>query len=234
MPRRASSRSVSCLARLKIVTIAGLAVLLLAGRAQADPSGNVLTNWSQTGMGLITDGTSNTLLFGETTQLAVCLDGVSIQGSPLINTITDGSSNTIQFSEANPFRVNVGRVFSRQPISQIVDGTSNTIQFGEVQAGSFCLGGVTPLPPGITDGTSNTIQFGEDSQFDVCVDNAVVSSIQDGTSNTILFEEAVPRSCFEGVRVRGAEGGGPGVPEPAALLIFGLSGVAALARRRAR
>ena len=85
----------------------------------------------------ITDGTSNTIMFGENsagTNDPFRPPTGSFLGPGRTPSITDGTSNTVLFGE-------------RQAPS-ITDGTSNTVLFGE-------------RTPSITDGTSNTVVFGE-------------------------------------------------------------------------
>lgn len=176
--------------------------------------GRYLSSWGPGSLGVVVDGTSNTILLGENARVAVCFDGVSVGGGgPILNPITDGSSNTLLFGESAGLQVNVGRVLSRRPIAQITDGSSNTILIGEVSSSSFCLDDVRAAPT-VTDGTSNTILIGETSHFDVCV-------AQNGAT-----------TCFENVQ---SPTGAASVPEPAtaALLLGGLAATA-VARRRAR
>jgi hypothetical protein len=219
--------------QVQVIVLGAVMVLLTSGRARADvidffargdlPSqGTYLTSWGSTGLGFITDGTSNTITFGETTSITLCFDGVGVSGgsgSSTSNPIIDGSSNTIQFTESSGFRVNGGRVVSRRPIGQITDGTSNTIQIGEIPSNTFCLSDVRATPSEITDGTSNTILIGETSDFDVCVGSGA------------------GRVCVEDVRVPGSgPANGSAIPEPttAALLLAGLGLSACLRRTRRR
>jgi hypothetical protein len=210
------------------------AMCALAGAAGATPipaTGDYLTGWSQGGLSVVSDGTSNTILFSEATRLNVCVDNVSVGGT---GTIVDGTSNTLLFGEGTGLAFISGGLSPRVPISTIVDGSSNTILFGEL-TDSFCLRNVVvdDQPPGeIQDGTSNTIMFGENSRFDICVAGAQVTQrIVDGTSNTILIGETPTTSlCFEDVRVAATD-----VPEPGtmALLLAGLAPLV-LWRRRQR
>lgn len=202
--------------------LAGIAVLVVVpSLAQAAP---VLQRVSPSqwtfGFG---DGTSNTVLFGESTQLDVCVPSSSVPGG-----ITDGTSNTILFGEGLGVVVNS---------PSIVDGTSNTIFITE----SLCLNDITdPLPAigGVTDGTSNTIFVGEvidlrDTPFDVCFSQVRVGQIVDGTSNTLLFGEWGSR-CYQGVRVSDDLVVQPSVPAPATVSLLGLALGSVMAWRRAR
>jgi len=215
------------------LALVGATNLFAAGTAQADPvsanDGALLTHWSPTRLGVIADGTSNTLLFTDTTRLGICVGGVTFPGGPGINPITDGSSNTLLFRESSGFDVNIWRIFTRRPVGQIADGSSNTILVEEgpqqPPTDAFCLSGVTPRNPAIEDGTSNTILFGEDTSIDICVDNARIG-ITDGTSNTILFGEVVPRTCFDNVTVS--------VPEPATFSMLAVAAAVMAARCRGR
>jgi hypothetical protein len=161
----------------RISILAVWSLILSAGSAAALPGDDYLANWGQGGLGIIQDGTSNTIQFGETSQFDICFDNVGVP------------SNSGVF-------VVPGAAGPRVPIGTITDGSSNTIFFGE----SLCLNDVVigdPPPGGIEDGTSNTIIIGEGSRFDICFSN-VTQQITDGTSNTILLGESV---CFEDLRV---------------------------------
>lgn len=200
--------------------------LVCPSLAQGAP---LLQQLSPTGWTLgITDGTSNTVQFGESTRLDVCVPSTRVPSG-----IADGSSNTLLFGEQQGVIVTWAQ---RASAPSITDGTSNTIFFGETQ----CLNGITSPQPAlgeITDGTSNTIGVGEVIDlrgvgFDVCFSQVRVGTIVDGTSNTIQFGEAVNR-CYRDVRV------GPDlvvqpVPAPSVLTLLACGlGVAAW-RRRAR
>jgi hypothetical protein len=196
----------------------------------------VLTGGGSGSLSFITDGTSNTLLFGETTRLSVCFDHVGFGG---LTSITDGSSNTIVLGEQLSLTLQAGQVLPRQPISTIADGSSNTIVFGETPPDSLCFAGDTRIidptspPGGISDPVSNTIEFGEDSRFDVCFRNVRVGTIQDGTSNTILIGELSSTPvCYSGVEVAD-DLRAVATPEPGALgaLAMALAGLLALRRR---
>jgi hypothetical protein len=208
-----------------------VALLLLPALARADViplDGTFLTGLGPDRFRFITDGTSNTILLTEETQLAVCLDHVG--GTPRTS-ITDGSSNTIMFGDGAVRPVRAGRVTPRQPISQIADGSSNTIIIGETPPDSLCLGGDTRPIGEITDGSSNTIIIGEESSFDVCFRRVRVGTIVDGTSNTIQFGEVTTAPvCYDGVRVALDP---LAAPEPAAPAVLAL-GLAALLRARRR
>jgi hypothetical protein len=171
-----------------------------------------------------TDGTSNTILFGENTGYTLCLPRTVTGG------FTDGTSNTLLFGENTGVRL---RWTSR--FGAITDGTSNTITFEETSP-LECFQGTRrpdPLIDEINDGTSNTIVFGEDpfelgqDGFDACFTDVQVTRITDGTSNTILFGE---NRCFSDVRV------GPGIvvqaPAPPAAALLVLSAGAWAIRRR--
>jgi hypothetical protein len=188
----------------RISILAAWSLILSAGSAAALPGDDYLANWGQGGLGIIQDGTSNTIQFGETSQFDICFDNVGVPGG-----IVGGSISTIRFGSNSGVFVVPGAAGPRVPIGTITDGSSNTIFFGE----SLCLNDVVigdPPPGGIEDGTSNTIIIGEGSRFDICFSN-VTQQITDGTSNTILLGESV---CFEDLRVAA-------VPEPhAAALAF--------------
>jgi len=203
------------IAKRVFVSFAVASLTLVPGYANS-----LLTNWGPTGLSYVSDGTSNTIGFTETTQLSFCVSNVGIQGAQIANPIHDGTSNTLLFGESG-FAVNVGFIAPHQSINNIVDGTSNTIFLGEVPVDSFCLGDVTPSNASPVDGTSNTIVFGEGSQFDVCADNVRIGHIADGTSNTIVFGEVVPRACLTDVGVNPASAGA--VPEPGTLLLFAVA-----------
>jgi hypothetical protein len=161
-------------------------------------------------IGGITDGTSNTILFGETGSLDIC-----VPDDLLTTTITDGSSQTLLFGE--------------QGFVVTVSGSSART------GGTTCLTNVRDPRPvgGITDGTSNTILIGE-TPVDLCFSDVRVGTIRDGSSNTIQFEETVANRCYQDVQV------GPGlvvqpVPAPAVLTLLACGlGVATWRRRRGR
>ena len=120
----------------------------------------------------ITDGTSNTVLFGE--------QPLGIRGN------TSGS---------------VGPTGGRnRGLPGVTDGTSNTFLVGEGPAstsgGAPGLGGArgrnNPALPAITDGTSNTILLGEQATGS----GSVRPGIADGTSNTIFFAETKPSQAM--------------------------------------
>jgi hypothetical protein len=160
----------------------------------------------------ITDGTSNTILFGERTPtggLPTMTDG-SVRfvtpGTPLATVgplptstgITDGTSNTILVGE-------------RTPTGGLPTMTDGSVRF--VTPGTP-LATVGPLPTGtsLTDGTSNTVLFGERTPtggLPTMTDGSVrfvtpgtplatvgplptSTGITDGTSNTILVGERTP------------------------------------------
>ena len=142
----------------------------------------------------ITDGTSNTIVFGETTGYTLCVPRTVSGG------FSDGTSNTLLLGENTGVRLQWTSRFGA-----ITDGTSNTITFDETSPRE-CFRGTRrpdPLIDDINDGTSNTIVFGEepfdlgDDTFDACFTGVQVS-ITDGTSNTILLGE---NRCFSDVRV---------------------------------
>jgi len=206
--------------------IASLIAVALSGAAQAATTINQLSHGS---IGFITDGTSNTIQLGETSNAVVCFRNVSPPSA-----IGDGTSNTIQFTETVGFGFAGGQVYQYAPIQQIQDGTSNTIFLGEIGS-SFCVRDADLLDPvTITDGTSNTIQLGENAIFDICFNNVRSgSAIQDGTSNTIVLGELQSGLCFQNVGVD-AELRITDVPAPAILTLLGagLIGLGAAARRR--
>jgi hypothetical protein len=212
---------------IRIAFLAAAALsLALPLRAQA---ATVLSSLGPHSIGLIQDGTSNTLQLGEGVGASFCFDGVATPGG-----ITDGTSNTILFGEFGGLSVVPASILGRAPIGQIVEGSSNTIMLPE--ASSFCLADTAigdPVAPGaIADGTSNTIQFGKGSRFDVCLRDVRVD-ITDGSSNTIQLGEIVPQQCYEDVRLAGdlTVTTPVAVTEPPALAALAL-GFAALLRRR--
>jgi hypothetical protein len=207
------------------LVLAAWAAIGGVGAAAAVPLDDYLSSWSQNGLTIVRDGTSNTIQFGETTRFNVCFDQVSVPGG-----ITDGTSNTIQFGETSGFFIIPGGSGPRVPITTITDGSSNTILFGETL--DFCLRNVVvdDDPPEITDGTSNTIIIGEDSRFDICFSNVgITQTVTDGTSNTIQIGENTTSACYTDLQV--AE-----VAEPPALAaaIMALALLPLAAQRRTR
>jgi hypothetical protein len=190
---------------MRFPTLAGACLAMAcAGLAPAATANTLLTGLGPSSLTFIADGSSNTLLIGETTRLSVCFDHVDFGG---LASIADGSSNTLIIGEQVSITLQAGQVLPRQPIATIADGTSNTIIIGETPPDSLCFAGdtrlVDPTPPGgISDPVSNTIEFGEDSRFDVCFRNVRVGTIQDGTSNTIIIGELSSTPvCYSNVEV---------------------------------
>ena len=140
----------------------------------------------------VSDGTSNTILFGETAPGGTTSPGTGGGAAG----ITDGTSNTIIVTEEGAiFHPGRRRVGSGSTAS-ITDGTSNTILFGESPAAGSPSGGSTSgRGSSITDGTSNTILFGESPAPAGGTGGTAGSgsSITDGTSNTVIFGEAAAR-----------------------------------------
>ncbi|MBN8619313.1 MAG: hypothetical protein J0L63_10430, partial [Anaerolineae bacterium] len=130
----------------------------------------------------LTDGTSNTIIIGEATQVPPTFS------PPTVSSVTDGTSNTIIISEATQ----VPPTFPPPTVSSVTDGTSNTILIGEAT--------LTPtFPPptvsSVTDGTSNTIIIGE-ATLTPTFPPPTASSVTDGTSNTIIIGEATLTPTF--------------------------------------
>ena len=182
------------LARVTVFTSLGLAAVpaIVSAAPLLTQIGNGSWTFSESSNGGISDGTSNTILFGEVTRLRICVPNSTLPSTPV-----DGQSNTIQFSESTGIRF---AWTSRAP-GQIVDGSSNTILFPEAE----CYQGVVPPAPiGVRDGSSNTIVFGEHpirflpgTRFDVCFSGV---QVRDGSSNTILVGENESQ-CFRGAGV---------------------------------
>ncbi|HYO88028.1 MAG TPA: hypothetical protein VER79_05235, partial [Candidatus Limnocylindrales bacterium] len=103
----------------------------------------------------ITDGTSNTILFGEATGTPdqVALPTVALGG------ITAGTSNTILLGEATGTPDQVA--LPTATLGGITDGTSNTILLGEATGTPDQVSPPTATLGGITDSSSNTILLGE-------------------------------------------------------------------------
>lgn len=201
------------------------ACVLLAPPTMAN---TVLTGSGPGLFNFVTDGTSNTLLIGESTRLSVCFDQVGLD-TP--GSIVDGSSNTILLGESTSLTLQAGRVLPRLPIASIADGTSNTIFFGELDD-SLCFAGDTRIVDPVA-GIGNTIEFGDSSRFDICFRGARLGTIQDGTSNTIQFGEVSSTPvCFQDVEV--AIDAPTAAAEPASLGAFAmaLTGLLCLRRRR--
>ena len=139
--------------------------------AAAEPLGITLTAWDDSSLTVFVDGTSNTILFGETSRVSGCVRQVRP-----VTSIADGSSNTINFGELLDFCWDDEEELplARGGSSSIADGTSNTILFGETSPYVFNSGRST---------------------IDVCVSNP---SIADGSSNTITLPEAGESLCLSG------------------------------------
>lgn len=183
-------------------------------------------------LGLLVDGTSNTLLLTEQTQVTAC---IRLPVGNILPTITDGSSNTLLFGEAGAFTLRTGSTYAWAPIGSIVDGTSNTIFIGEA-TNSLCVGGETSVVDfgdAIVDGVSNTIQIPEGGRLDLCLRNVSIGRVTDGTSNTVLFGEVTSTpTCFENVRVTATEPGSAAVPLPGTLPLLALGAAGLWSTRR--
>jgi len=223
---------------MRFSTLAGACLAMAcAGLAPVATASTQLTGLGSSSLTFIADGTSNTLLIGETTRLSVCFDHVDFGG---LNSIADGTSNTILIGEQVSLTLLAGDVLPRQPISSIADGTSNTIIIGETPPDSLCFAGDTRIidpanpPGGISDPVSNTIEFGEETRFDVCFRNVRVGTIQDGTSNTIIIGEMTSTPvCYSNVEVAD-DLRAVATPEPASLALLGFAAAAMGLRRRIR
>jgi hypothetical protein len=56
-------------------------MVAIAGSGDATPAAaGQLTGWGQGGLNVISDGTSNTIQFGETTRFNICFDDVGVPG----------------------------------------------------------------------------------------------------------------------------------------------------------
>jgi hypothetical protein len=129
----------------------------------------------------IQDGTSNTILFSETSQGAVSggtnTGFIGVGGASRLE-VTDGTSNTILFSETGRGVIGGGSTgtigVSGSGLATITDGTSNTILISEggraVIGGGAVAGSIQVGDNGfaeITDGTSNTIILSESGAVDL-------------------------------------------------------------------
>jgi hypothetical protein len=212
------------------------AALVLAGGAAASQAATTLTGLGDGSVRFISDGTSNTVQFGETSRASICFRDVT----PTNFQLGDGSVRTIQVGEGFglPFSYSASNLF--QYNSQITDGTSNTIFLGEsLGAGwqsSYCVTDADLLDPTtIGDGTSNTIDVGENGRFDLCFSNVRIGTIADGTSNTIQFGENEARRCFNDIAFADdIQVSGVPAPGTLALLGLGLAGLGVVGGRRKR
>ncbi len=153
----------------------------------------------------VTDGTSNTILLGESTATLLpfledgtvrTIDGTAISTqnvtdgtsntlpigdgtATLLPFLEDGTSNTVQFGDGTIRTIDGTAI----PIQGVTDGTSNTLLIGEETA---------TLLPFLEDGTSNTVQFGDGSVRSIGGTAVPTQGVTDGTSNTILLGEATP------------------------------------------
>jgi len=210
-----------------------LALAPAAGASPVPATGTYLTGLGGGTFGLVSDGTSNTVLIGEQSRLSVCVDNAT--GSSPLSDIADGTSNTIQFGENLFLTLQVGSSLPYQPIANIQDGTSNTIFIGENFSDERCFAGETSIVDignQFVDGTSNTIFIGEESRFDLCFRAVSIGSVSDGTSNTILFGEVSQNPvCFTDVQVISPTATAE-VAEPESLALLGLGLAALLCVRR--
>jgi hypothetical protein len=149
-------------ARLLSSTLAACLVASVSEAAPIPAADSSLLGWNQTGFTLIVDGTSNTILFGESTTVSVCLTSVG-----RLPELTDGTSNTIFLGELEDVCFDEVQPGPGNQLVGITDGTSNTILFGENAA--FWYGPSSRVKvcasERIVDGNSNTILLGETQCF---------------------------------------------------------------------
>lgn len=178
-PQDALTRAVhrlerACPSVCLVLLIALMSAPLAARAVPFVPEETFLAGSTGSGLEIIRDGVSNTIVFTEETALNLCLRRVA----PLPG-IGDGTSNTIIVGETAREDLCFGNFFDvsnwQDVLSSIVDGTSNTLLIGE----------------------ETQIGFDRRSWIDLCASN-VNLSIRDGTSNTIVFAESV---CFNDVRI---------------------------------
>jgi len=137
--------------------------------------------------GGITDGTSNTIQFGEGFGLRITPGFRSPSTS--VRDIVDGSSNTILFGETPASGFCLGDTTIGDPVlGSITDGTSNTIFLGEDSSFDVCFRSARFGK--IADGTSNTLLFG-DKQSNVCLENVLagadLAAVPEPTPLTLLL-----------------------------------------------
>ena len=123
-------------------------------------------------LGGITDGTSNTIQFGEHVGLGVVPGFIAPHTS--VQQIQDGTSNTILFGEAPDRGFCIGNTAIGDPlVGSIGDGTSNTILLGDNSSFDVCFSQARFGT--VSDGTSNTLLFGE-AQSGICLNDVQVGT----------------------------------------------------------
>lgn len=206
------------LAHGAVTAVAPAALFFAVHASAAMPSENTLS--------FVADGTSDTIMFTESTVLSLCVDGVTLPTG-----VYRASSNTIRFGESSSLTVMGGFVGGRRPVTESAGGADAGVP-GE---SGFCLHDVRPVPPGtVVGGTASTISLPEGTPIDVCASNVRRrTGPVAGGNNELEFGDAVPTSCHTKIRVSTPR---ESVPEPESWLLFLLGaaalGVAAVRRQR--